>query len=103
MKRSGRLLDSSPKICGFEPYQRHCVVSLSKTHLSLLSTGLTKEDITSETKLRGRFVGGPIKAQDGMLDVISQICNGDFISIVQEKRFFIPTRLTNCTTLVPAL
>ena len=29
---------------GFKPHQRHCVVSLSKTHLSLLSTGSTQDD-----------------------------------------------------------
>ena len=29
---------------GLEPHQRHCVVSLSKTHLSLLSIGSTQED-----------------------------------------------------------
>ena len=29
---SGRVLDSRPKGCGFEPHQHHCVVSLSKTH-----------------------------------------------------------------------
>ena len=28
----------------FEPHWRHCVVSLSKTHLSLLSAGSTQED-----------------------------------------------------------
>ena len=27
---SGRVLDSRPKGCGFEPHRRHCVVSLSK-------------------------------------------------------------------------
>ena len=27
---SGRVLDSRPKGRGFEPHQRHCVVSLSK-------------------------------------------------------------------------
>ena len=31
---SGRALDSRPKGRGFEPHRRHCVVSLSKTHLS---------------------------------------------------------------------
>ena len=31
---SGRVLDSRPKGRGFEPHRRHCVVSLSKTHLS---------------------------------------------------------------------
>ena len=29
---SGRVLDSRQKGPGFEPHQRHCVVSLSKTH-----------------------------------------------------------------------
>ena len=41
---SGRVLDSRLRVWGFEPHQRHCVVSLSKTHLSLLSTGTTQED-----------------------------------------------------------
>ena len=29
---SDRVLDSRSKGCGFEPHQRHCVVSLSRTH-----------------------------------------------------------------------
>ena len=29
---SGRVLESRPKGCRFEPHQCHCVVSLSKTH-----------------------------------------------------------------------
>ena len=29
---SGRVFDLRPRGCGFEPHQRHCVVSLSKTH-----------------------------------------------------------------------
>ena len=41
---SGRVLDSRPRGRGFGPHRRHCVVSLSKTHLSLLSTGSTQED-----------------------------------------------------------
>ena len=40
----GRVLDLRPRGRGFEPHWRHCVVSLSKTHLSLLSTGSTQED-----------------------------------------------------------
>ena len=40
----GRVLDSRPKGRGFEPHRRQCVVSLSKTHLSLLSTGYTQEE-----------------------------------------------------------
>ena len=31
---SGRVLDSRPRDCGFEPHRHHCIVSLSKTHLS---------------------------------------------------------------------
>ena len=41
---SGRVLDSRPKGCGFEPHRCHYVISLSKTQLSLLSTGSTQED-----------------------------------------------------------
>ena len=39
---SGRVLVSRLRDCRFEPHQCHCVVSLSKTHLSLLSTGTRK-------------------------------------------------------------
>ena len=45
---SGRVLDSRPRGCGFEPRQRHCVVSLSKTHLSLLSTGSTQDNLSRQ-------------------------------------------------------
>ena len=41
---SGRVFDSRPKGRGFGPHRRHCVVSLSKTHISLLSTCSTQED-----------------------------------------------------------
>ena len=41
---SGRVLDLRLRGCRFEPHRCHCVVSLSKTHLSLLSTGSTQED-----------------------------------------------------------
>ena len=40
----GRVHDSRPRDRGFEPHRRYCVVSLSKTHLSLLSTGSTQEE-----------------------------------------------------------
>ena len=43
---SGRVLDSRSRGCGFEPNRQHCLVSLRKTHLSLLSTGLTLEDMS---------------------------------------------------------
>ena len=41
---SGRVLDSRLRGRGFEPHRHHCVVSLSKTHLSLFSTGSTQDD-----------------------------------------------------------
>ena len=41
---SGRVLDSRLRDCGLEPHWHHCVVSLSKTRLSFLSTGATQED-----------------------------------------------------------
>ena len=41
---SGRALDLRPKGRGFEPHLCHCIVSLSKTPLSSLSTGSTQED-----------------------------------------------------------
>ena len=40
---SVRVLDSRPRGRGFEPHWHHCVVSLIKKHLSLLSTGSTQE------------------------------------------------------------
>ena len=39
-----QVLDSRQRGCGLEPHWCQCVVSLSKTHLSLLSTGSTQED-----------------------------------------------------------
>ena len=41
---SGRVLNSRLNGRGFKSHQRHCVVSLSMTHLSLRSTGSTQED-----------------------------------------------------------
>ena len=41
---SGRVLDSRRRGRWFEPLRCHCVVSMSKTHLSLLSTGSTQDD-----------------------------------------------------------
>ena len=41
---SGRVLEARQRGCKFEPHWVNCIVSLSKTHLYLLSTGLTKEE-----------------------------------------------------------
>ena len=47
------LTRDSSRGCGFEPHRHHCVVSLSKTHLSLLSTGSTQEDSVLDLRQRG--------------------------------------------------
>ena len=54
-ERSGRVLDSRLRGSGFEPRQRHCVVSLSKTHkfLVLVEPRETRPYIT-ERLLMGR-------------------------------------------------
>ena len=55
---SGRVLDSRPRDRGFEPHLRHCVVSLSKIHSSLLVLPRkTRPDITDKL-LTGTFVLG---------------------------------------------
>ena len=41
---SGRVLDLRSIDGRIEPHQRHCIVSLSKTHYPLLSTGSNHED-----------------------------------------------------------
>ena len=57
LERSGfsgtlcRVLDLRSRGCGFEPHQRYCVVPLSKTYLSLLSTGSTQEDPSRQQKI----------------------------------------------------
>ena len=53
---SGRVFDSRPKGLGFEPHQRHCVVSLSKNiNLSLVLVQPRKIcPYTSERLLMGR-------------------------------------------------
>ena len=38
-EHSGSVLDLRLRCPGFGPHKRHCVVSLSKQHLSLLNTG----------------------------------------------------------------
>ena len=43
---SGRVLDSRSRDHGFKPHRHHCVVSLSKTHLSLFITSSTQESLS---------------------------------------------------------
>ena len=45
---SGRVLDLRRRGREFELHRCHCVLSLSKTHLSLLNTGSTQEDPNSD-------------------------------------------------------
>ena len=48
---SGKVFDLRPKGCGFKPHRRHCVVSLSKTHESLLSTVKTLYNVTCYNRI----------------------------------------------------
>ena len=57
---SGRVLGSRPMGNGFEPHRRHCVVSISKTHLSVLSTGSFQED---PSRHNWKFVDWDVKNQ----------------------------------------
>ena len=54
---SGRVLDSRPKGRGFEPHQRHCVVSLSKNinpSLVLVQPRKTRPFITERLLMGGK-------------------------------------------------
>ena len=57
---SGRVLDSRPRGGGFKPHWRPCIVSLSKTDFSLLSTGSTRED---QSRHNWKIVDWDIKNQ----------------------------------------
>ena len=68
---SGRVLDSRPRRCGFEP---HCVVSLSKTHKSLLSSGSAQEDPSqSNWKIVDWDVKNEIKQTNNWKNMISLV------------------------------
>ena len=59
---SGRVLDSKQRGPGLEPHGHYCVVPLSKTHLSLLSTGSIQEDLSRHNrKIVDWDVKNPIK------------------------------------------
>ena len=72
---SGRVLDSRPRGGGFKPHWRHCLwslskthLSLSKTHLSLLSTGSIQEDPSlTERLLIGRKESNQTNKQRGLI------------------------------------
>ena len=54
---SGRVLDSRPRGCGFEPHWRHCVVSLSKNidpSLLLVQPRKTRPFITERLLMGGK-------------------------------------------------
>ena len=63
----GRVLDYRRRGHGFKPHRRHCVVSLSKTHLSLLSTGSTQEDPSQHNQ---KIVDWDVKNQIKQTNII---------------------------------
>ena len=76
---SGRVLDSRPRGCGFEPHQRHCVVSLSKNinpSLVLVQPRKTRPFIT-ERLLMGRKESNQTKNKDNLSLHTSSTCGLD--------------------------
>ena len=66
---SGRVLDSRPKGCGFEPHWRHCIVSFSKNinpSLVLVQTRKTCPFIT-ERLLMGLKESNQTKTERAIL------------------------------------
>ena len=58
---SGRVLDLRPRGCRFAPHGGHCIVSLSKTNLSMLSTGSTQtcpntEKLLNDWDVKNQFI-----------------------------------------------
>ena len=83
---SGRVLDSRPKGCGFEPHWRHFVVSLSKNinpSLVLVQPRKTRPYIT-ERLLMGRKESNQTNKQTNFN---SQQINWRFISSTDNFRF----------------
>ena len=74
---SGRVLDSRQRGGGFQSHRRHCVLSLSKTHLSLLSTGSTHEDLPQHN---WKFFDWDIKNQIKQTNIFPLGCK-IFISV----------------------
>ena len=68
---SGRVLDSRPRGCGFEPNQRHCVVSLSKKinpNFIVLVQPRKTQYIITERLLRGRKESNQTNKQNKNLE-----------------------------------
>ena len=61
----GRVLDLRPRGRGFKPCQHHCVVSSSKTHFSLLSTGSTQEGSSRHNR---KFVDWDVRNFDWFIN-----------------------------------
>ena len=75
---SGRVSDSRPKGCGFEPHRRHCVVSLSKNinaSLVLVQPRKTRPFIT-ERLLMGCKESNQTNKQTKQLMYIPHVMSG---------------------------
>ena len=77
-ERSGKVLDSRPKSCGFEPHWRLCVVSLSKNinpSLVLVQPRKTCPFIT-ERLLMGHKESNQAKTNKTKFSVINSLHTG---------------------------
>ena len=76
---SGRVFDSRPRGRGSKSHQRHCVVSLSKTHLSLLTSGSAQKDLSWHN---WKSVDGDVKNQIKQ----TNMKRGSFAPSIEEQR-----------------
>ena len=81
------MLDSRPRGHRFATHWPHCVVSLSKTHLSLLSTGSTQEDPSQHNQnIVDWDINNPIKQTNIYKQEQNKLTTGSlFLSNVMAK------------------
>ena len=87
---SGRVLSRGH---GFEPHWHHCVVSLSKTHWSLLRTGSTQEDLSWH---KWKIVDWDLKNQ---IKQTNEERGGSVVECLTRDRWVAGLILTGCTAL----
>ena len=88
---SGRVLDWRPRGRRIKPHWCHCIVSFIKTHLSLLSTGSTQEDLSRHN---WKIVDWDIKIQIKQTKYVTQIVTDQRYATTTDWRH-IPQENTN--------
>ena len=81
---SGRMLDSRPRGCGFEPHRSHCIVSLSKNinpSLVLVQPRKTRPFITERLLMERKESNQTKQTNMDMIQVFKIVQNIDDISM----------------------